>query len=161
MPVKRTSCEVVRSSNFGGSRWMGSEPSRSSPDIPSMVLPTTFITRPRICAPTGIVMVLSVHRTVMPRRRPSVESIATVRTVSSPMCCCTSMMRGVPSLRVIWRASWIEGRRACWSSERSKWTSTTGPMIWEMRPVSAAILCCLAWVQIIYKFKHFRRRLQI
>ena len=87
MPVKSTSWDVVRSSNFGGSLCIGREPFLSSSPMPSMQSPVTFITRPLICAPTGMVIGSKVLVTSMPLWSPSVLSIATVLTVSSPMCC--------------------------------------------------------------------------
>ncbi len=46
--------------------------------------------RPRVTSPTGTVIGPPVSTTSMPRARPSVESMATARTRSSPRCCCTS-----------------------------------------------------------------------
>ena len=140
MPVKRTSCDVVRSSNFGGSRCMGSAPVLSSSSMPSMLSPVTFMTRPLICAPVGIVMGAKVLVTSRPLCRPSVLSIATVRTVSSPMCCCTSRTRVLPSFLLIVNASWIRGNSLTTSSpDMSKCTSTTGPITCEICPVNPGI----------------------
>ena len=77
--------------------------------------------------PTGIMMGLPVSRTSMPRMRPSVESMATARTVDSPRCWATSSTRlsglsemlgllTVMALRI--RGNWPGGKS----------TSTTGPM---------------------------------
>ena len=55
--------------------------------------PTTFRIRPRVALPTGITIGDPVFRTGTPRARPSVESIAMVRTVFSPRCCATSSTR--------------------------------------------------------------------
>ena len=140
MPVKRTSCEVVRSSNLGGSRWMGRVLWRSSSSIPSMASPVTFITRPRIWAPTGIEMGRKVFSTSSPRLRPSVESIATQRTVSSPMCCCTSRMILLPSGLRTERASSIRGSSSsALRADMLKCTSTTGPTTCEMCPTALDI----------------------
>ena len=46
--------------------------------------------RPSVSFPTGTVIGPPVSRTSVPRARPSVASIATARTRSSPRCCCTS-----------------------------------------------------------------------
>ena len=56
-------------------------------------LPTTLRMRPRHSGPTGIMMGPPVSVTSMPRTRPSVESMATARTVDSPRCCATSSTR--------------------------------------------------------------------
>src|SRR5436309_3582642 len=48
--------------------------------------------RPSVCSPTGTVIGPPVSRTSVPRRRPSVVSMATARTRSSPRCCCTSQI---------------------------------------------------------------------
>ena len=114
---------------------------RSSVRKPSMLSPVTFIMRPLICSPTGIEMGAPSALTSSPRRRPSVLSIATVRTVSSPMCCCTSITMRRPSGWVTSKASWIRGSTS--SAARpwvSKATSTTGPIIWEMRPILTLVL---------------------
>ena len=140
IPVKSTSWEVVRSSNFGGSLCIGSAPSRSSSAIPSILSPVTFMTRPRICAPTGIVIGADVFTTSIPLCSPSVLSIATVLTVSSPICCCTSTMSSRPFFLFITRASWMRGSALATSSpEMSKCTSTTGPITCEMCPVNPGI----------------------
>ena len=75
---------------------MGDAPLSSKAGMPSMASPTTFMTLPRICAPTGMVMGFPVETTFMPRCSPSVLSMAMVRTVSSPMCCCTSTINVLP-----------------------------------------------------------------
>ena len=49
--------------------------------------------RPSVAAPTGTVIGPPVSTTSVPRARPSVVSIATARTRSSPRCCCTSQTR--------------------------------------------------------------------
>ena len=46
--------------------------------------------RPRVASPTGTVIGPPVSVTTAPRWMPSVASIATARTRSSPRCCCTS-----------------------------------------------------------------------
>ena len=54
--------------------------------------------------------ILSIAKTAsIPRCRPSVLSIATQRTVSSPMCCCTSITISLPLGRFTFKASWIFG----------------------------------------------------
>ena len=55
----------------------------------------TFITRPRVPSPTGIVIGPPVSMAFMPRTMPSVGSIETVRTRPSPRCCCTSAITSI------------------------------------------------------------------
>ena len=55
--------------------------------------PITFMMRPRVFGPTGTRIPSPVFTTVAPRMRPSVVSIAIVRTVFSPRCCATSSTR--------------------------------------------------------------------
>lgn len=50
----------------------------------------TFIIRPKVSGPTGILMGAPVSLTYCPRTNPSVESIAIVLTLESPKCCATS-----------------------------------------------------------------------
>ena len=58
--------------------------------------PMTFMMRPSVSSPTGTVIGLPVSTTSWPRTRPSVESMAMVRTVFSPRCCATSSTRRWP-----------------------------------------------------------------
>ena len=50
----------------------------------------TFQTRPSVEGPTGIIMGWPVSRTLRPRVRPSVEDMATVRTMPPGSCDSTS-----------------------------------------------------------------------
>ena len=96
--------------------------------------------RPLTWSPTGIVIGCPVETASIPLRKPAVLSIATVRTVSSPMCCCTSATKILPSGRLISKASWMRGRRNSASrSFPSKKTSITGPMTCEICPISCDI----------------------
>jgi hypothetical protein len=60
--------------------------------------PMTFMMRPRHAGPTGTMIGEPVSVTSWPRTRPSVESIAMVRTVFSPRCWATSSTRRLPTL---------------------------------------------------------------
>ncbi|EXI71376.1 MAG: hypothetical protein AW07_03708 [Candidatus Accumulibacter sp. SK-11] len=51
--------------------------------------------RPMVALPTGTAIPLPVLLTFMPRRSPSEEPMAIVRTMPSPSCCCTSKTRSV------------------------------------------------------------------
>ena len=46
----------------------------------------TFIIRPNVSGPTGILIGAPVSATYCPLTKPSVESIAIVRTLESPKC---------------------------------------------------------------------------
>src|SRR5580698_8310055 len=95
--------------------------------------PTTFMMRPSVPAPTGTSIGWPVSVTSWPRTRPSVVSMAMVRTVDSPRCWATSSTRRLPWFLVS-SALRIAGR---WSSNC---TSTTAPMTWVMRPTVLAIM---------------------
>src|SRR6266436_8496701 len=90
--------------------------------------PITFMMRPSVPAPTGTMIGLPVSVTSPPRTRPSVVSMAMVRTVDSPRCWATSSTRRLPLL-VVSMAFRMAGRCP------SNCTSTTAPMTCVMRPV--------------------------
>ncbi len=91
MPVSNIFSSVDCSSSVGAGRWIGQ---RSVPTTgrsgKSTGSPSTFITRPSVAGPTGIVIGWPRSTAVIPRCRPSVGFIATVRTRLSPRCCSTS-----------------------------------------------------------------------
>src|SRR5580692_1787560 len=89
--------------------------------------------RPSVPARTGTLIGWPVSDTSWPRTRPSLVSMAMVRTVDSPRCCATSSTRRLPWFLVS-SALRIAGR---WSSNC---TSTTAPMTWVMRPTLLAIM---------------------
>ena len=95
--------------------------------------PMTFMMRPSVLGPTGTRICEPVAVTAWPRVRPSVESMAIVRTTFSPRCCATSRTRRLPPLSVS-SADRIGGRSP------SNATSTTAPMTWLTRPVR--LLAC-------------------
>src|ERR1700687_5290214 len=90
--------------------------------------PITSMMRPSVPAPTGTWIGPPVSLTSWPRTRPSVVSIAMVRTVDSPRCCATSSTRRLLPFVVV-MALRIAGR---WPSNC---TSTTAPMTCVTRPV--------------------------
>src|SRR4051812_22476377 len=94
--------------------------------------PITFMIRPSVLGPTGTRISEPVERTSWPRVRPSVESMAMVRTTFSPRCCATSSTRRWPPLSVS-SAVRIGG------SSPSNATSTTAPITWLTRPVRLLI----------------------
>src|SRR5256885_1721532 len=100
--------------------------------------PITFMMRPSVPSPTGTAIGSPVSVTSWPRTRPSVASIAIVRTVDSPRCCATSSTRRLLPFLVS-----SELRMA------GKWpsncTSTTAPMTWVTRPIwlAAVAIDCL------------------
>src|SRR5262245_56909744 len=91
--------------------------------------PTTLMMRPSVPSPTGTAIGWPVSVTSWPRTRPSLMSIATVRTVDSPRCWATSSTSRLPWFLVS-SALRIAGR---WPSNC---TSTTAPMTWVMRPTT-------------------------
>src|ERR1035437_1022613 len=127
MPVSRTSAWVLRRSNAGGLRWMGSDVSAPMGPFPSMGSPITLMTRPRVLSPTGAWMNLPVSRTSSPRESPSEESMAMVRTRLSPR----SEMDGL-----VVTSAWRMGGRL----PSSKATSTTGPRTWMILPLAVVVL---------------------
>src|SRR5450756_426410 len=90
--------------------------------------PITFMMRPSVPAPTGTWIGPPVSLTSWPRTRPSVVSMAMVRTVDSPRCWATSSTRRLLPFMVV-MAFRIAGR---WPSNC---TSTTAPMTCVTRPV--------------------------
>src|SRR5258706_149213 len=94
-------------------------------------LPVGIVMRPSVPTPTGTRIGAPVSLTSWPRTRPSVVSIAMVRTVDSPRCCATSSTRRLPPFLVS-MAFRMAGR---WPSNC---TSTTAPMTCVMCPVTLA-----------------------
>src|SRR5690242_10425583 len=90
--------------------------------------PMTFMMRPSVPSPTGTAIGCPVSVTCWPRTRPSVASIAIVRTVDSPRCCATSRTRRLLPFLVSSELR-MAGR---WPSNC---TSTTAPMTWVTRPI--------------------------
>src|SRR5215212_3886573 len=127
IPVTRMAASVDWSTNSGASAWIGID--RSLPIGPrsSIGSPMTFMIRPRVLGPTGTSICDPVVLTDWPRVRPSVESMAMVRTTFSPRCCATSSTRRLPRLSVS-SAARIGG------SSPSKATSTTAPITCATRP---------------------------
>ena len=74
-------------------------------------------------SPTGTEIGAPVSTTAVPRARPSVESIATARTRSSPRCCCTSAISSPPSGRSMLQRGVDLGELV------GKTASTTTPLI--------------------------------
>src|SRR5262245_27888133 len=93
----------------------------------------TLMMRPSVPSPTGTAMGWPVSETSCPRTRPSLVSMAMVRTVDSPRCWATSSTRRLPWFLVS-SALRIAGRCS------SNCTSTTAPMTWVMRPTAFAIV---------------------
>ena len=132
IPVSKISISGERSTKAGGSRWIG----QRSPDAGSLLStgsPMTFQIRPRVCSPTGTVIGPPVSTTSTPRGTPSVESIATVRTRSSPRCCWTSAIRSIsgrpPLSGTVIRTAWL----IC-GSWSGKTASITTPLISMILP---------------------------
>ncbi len=121
----------------GGS---GMRSSASTGPLPSIGWPSTSNTRPSVGSPTGHAdRATGVARRRIPRARPSVVVMATVRTQLLPRCCWTSQDERVLALaldldRVVDRRQLPGGNSM----------STTGPVIWMTRPVAAVrrLPCC-------------------
>ena len=96
--------------------------------------------RPSVMSPTGTVIGLPVSMTSVPRLRPSVVSMATARTRSSPRCCWTSQTRMFPVPEEIPSASSGLSSRSmmiAWlisGSSSGKTASITTPWISSIRP---------------------------
>ncbi len=136
MPVSNISTLTDWSVNLGAARWIGRVSLWPIGPASSTGTPTTLRMRPSTAAPTGIEMGAPVFLTAWPRTRPSVESMATHRTMCSPRCCDTSTVRlscwSLMALLLRRSAVVISG-----SSAESNATSTTGPMTWTTRPIEA------------------------
>src|SRR5579863_8888048 len=113
-------------------------PSAGTGPASSTGSPMTLMMRPSVPTPTGTMIGAPVSATSWPRTRPSVVSMAMVRTVDSPRCCATSSTRRLPPFLVSSELR-IAGR---WPSN---WTSTTAPMTWVTRPIwlAAVAIDCL------------------
>src|SRR3954471_2970565 len=90
MPVSNISVVGVRFSTDGAERWIGQRTLTSISSPSSIGSPSRLKMRPSVTSPTGTVIGPPVSSTSIPRARPSVVSMATARTRSSPRCCCTS-----------------------------------------------------------------------
>ena len=93
IPVSSIWTLVSCSSREGAGRWIGYMVSEVSGPALSTGSPMMFMIRPRVFDPTGIMIGLPVSSTAVPRVRPSVEDMATVRTRLSPRCEATSRTR--------------------------------------------------------------------
>ena len=124
---------VLKSSNNGGLACMALPPTLLTCGKPSMASPVTLNKRPLIPSPTGIDIGMPVSTTTVPLTKPSVPSIAMVRTLSSPKCCCTSSTNVSPLSFFSSNAFNISGNLL----PLSNCTSTTAPMIDFTLPVLA------------------------
>ena len=131
MPVTSTSASVDWSTKSGAGAWIGAVTLMSTAPRSSTGSPMTFRMRPSVSLPTGIEIGPPVSSTSLPRVRPSVASMAIVRTVNSPSCCATSSTSLRPPTSVV-SAFRIGG------SDFSSWncTSTTAPSTWVTRPTA-------------------------
>ena len=91
IPVSKICVSGERSSNLGAGRWIGHFSSATTgAGSWSTVSPSTLKIRPNTPSPTGTAIAAPVSSASILRVIPSVELIATQRTVSSPKCCITS-----------------------------------------------------------------------
>src|SRR3954469_23087563 len=164
MPVSNISWVGVRSSTLGASRWIGQRSLTSIGSPWSMVSPSRLKIRPSVISPTGTVIGPPVSMTSAPRAKPSVLSMATARTRSSPRCCWTSQTR------ISWpSASWATDCSDAWwspaaraiviaelisGSSSGKTASITTPWISSIRPTlrlpSPCWVCCASvWFSVL------------
>ena len=120
MPVSSNSVDAANSSKAGALRWIDIVFSAPMGPISSIGRPSTSMMRPRVLRPTGTLICSPVLVTIMPRRNPSEDPSAIVRTIPSPSCCCTSSVSSVPSST---NASYTFG-----IDSRGNSTSTTAPI---------------------------------
>src|SRR2546422_6292174 len=145
MPVSngiiRTSC----SWDSGGSRWMGSLRVARTGPFSSTGSPTTLRMRPSTSLPTGTEIGPPVFFTCWPRTRPSVESMAMQRTVFSPRCCATSMVRLSDLSEIPWFET-VKAVKISGSDPGGNSTSTTDPITCVTLPNFAVSLSATAIV---------------
>src|SRR4051812_20690340 len=128
MPVTRICASVDCSTNSGALRWIGRVLVWPTGPRSSTGSPITFRMRPSVSGPTGMAIGWPVSTAFSPRTRPSVVSMAMVRTSDSPRCCATSStIRRLSALT-------CSAFRMCGRSA-SKRTSTTAPVIWVIVPM--------------------------
>ena len=113
--------------NSGALAWMGAVALVFSGPRSSIGSPMTLMMRPRVSGPTGTLIGSPVSMISTPRCRPSVESMAMVRTEFSPRCWATSMTSSLPAFSQC-RAFRMLGKSP------SNLTSMTAPMIWVILP---------------------------
>src|SRR5215207_3065557 len=140
MPVSNISVVGVSASTSGAGRWMGQRTSASTSPLRSIDSPRRLKIRPRVPRPTGTVIGPPVSTMSIPRERPSVVSMATARTRSSPRCCWTSHTRCVPVPELMPSVSSGLSSRSttiAWlisGSSSGKTASITTPWISSIRP---------------------------
>ena len=150
-PVSKISIFGERSRKAGGSRWIGQRSvSAGISPFSSIDWPITFHRRPRVGCPTGTEIGAPVSTTSTPRARPSVESIATARTRSSPRCCCTSAT-SVPPSSSISRAVRISGRPS------GNTASTTTPLISMILPTLRPVVLVSSGMRLRWKCRWTER----
>mmetsp|Transcript_29261 Transcript_29261/g.93797 ORF Transcript_29261/g.93797 Transcript_29261/m.93797 type:complete len:206 (-) Transcript_29261:160-777(-) len=131
MPVTRISADLPCSVKVGALAWIGANLSVGTGPRSSTGSPMMFMIRPRAAGPTGTMIGLPVSSHSWPRTRPSVASMAMVRTVFSPRCCATSSTRRGSSL-----ATFTSRALRMGGSSPSNCTSTTAPMTCVTLPVA-------------------------
>src|SRR4051812_7061349 len=145
MPVSNISVVGVRSSTVGAGRWIGQRSSTLTGSPWSIASPSRLKIRPSVMLPTGTEIGPPVSMTSAPRATPSVVSMATARTRSSPRCCCTSHTRF--GLMFSSSAPWARSRSTMIAelisgSLSGNTASITTPWISSIRPT----LRSLSWV---------------
>src|SRR5579875_766717 len=155
IPVSNISVVGASASTSGAGRWIGQRSTSSAMGSPwSIVSPSRLKIRPSVSRPTGTVIGAPVSITSVPRARPSVVSIATARTRSSPRCCCTSQVRYSScwaAMSSVSSALAASGRLTmiAWlisGSLSGNTASMTTPVTSSIRPVLRSVLVVLASV---------------
>ncbi len=138
MPVSNIVVLDSSWSKAGALRWMPhrSLTSRVSPSARFMHSPVVLNTWPSVTSPTGTVIGPPVSCTDEPRTSPSVGCSEMARTMLSPMCWATSRLMFFVSPA---RVTSVVSRLYCSGiASAGNSTSTTGPMMREMRPTPPA-----------------------
>ncbi len=143
MPVSRISTLACCSDTGGAGRWIGQRVTPFGAGWSSIGAPITLNMRPSVSTPTGTEIGPPVALTGSPRRKPSVASMAMVRTTLSPIAPSTSSTT-TRSLPVV--TSSASNSSGC--SPGGNWTSTTAPMTWltcpSFEPFFSSFLCSCA-----------------
>ena len=161
IPVSRISTLACCSDTGGAGRWIGQRVTPSGAGSSSIGAPITLNMRPNVSTPTGTEIGPPVALAGSPRRKPSVASIAMVRTTLSPIAPSTSSTTTRPSPVVTSSASNSSG-----CSPGGNSTSTTAPMTWLtcpsfpcfLSPFGACLVLAICFLSLSSKPASLRRR---
>src|SRR5262249_11509914 len=105
--------------------------------------PMTLMMRPSVPSPTGTEIGCPVSATSWPRTRPSVESMAIVRTEFSPRCWATSRMSR-------WSRFFVSSALRIAGRWPAHCTSTTAPITWRTRPITFVAIVPVPSPRLLY-----------